>query len=71
MMPFAKGVSAKSHDFNEAGDEIHTDYARMLKLIKATGFKGIIGIEYEGDKLGEPEGIRKTLELLKRVGAAV
>ncbi len=71
LMPYAKGVSAKSHDFNEAGEEIHTDYTRMLKMIKATGFKGIIGIEYEGDKLEEADGIRKTLELLKKVGAAV
>ena len=43
----------------------------MLKMIKATGFKGIIGIEYEGSKLEEADGIRKTLELLKKVGAAV
>jgi sugar phosphate isomerase/epimerase len=71
LMPYAKGVSAKSHDFNEAGDEIHTDYMRMLKMIKATGFKGIVGIEYEGEKLEEADGIRKTLELLKKVGAAV
>lgn len=71
LLPYAKGVSAKAHDFNEAGDEIHTDYTRMLKMIKATGFKGIIGIEYEGSKLEEADGIRKTLELLKKVGAAV
>lgn len=71
LLPYAKGVSAKAHDFNEAGDEIHTDYTRMLKMIKATGFKGIIGIEYEGSKLEEADGIRKTLELLKKVGAAI
>jgi sugar phosphate isomerase/epimerase len=71
LLPYAKGISAKTHDFNEAGDEIHTDYTRMLKMIKATGFKGIIGIEYEGSKLEEADGIRKTLELLKKVGATV
>jgi sugar phosphate isomerase/epimerase len=71
MMPFAKGVSAKTHDFNEAGDETHTDYAKMLKIVKDAGFKGIIGIEYEGSVLGEEEGVRKTLDLLKKVGAMV
>ena len=25
LMPFAKGVSAKSHDFNDSGEEINTD----------------------------------------------
>jgi sugar phosphate isomerase/epimerase len=71
MMPFAKGVSAKSHDFNEAGDETHTDYVKMLKIVKDAGFRGIIGIEYEGTVLDEEMGVRKTLELLKKAGAMV
>jgi sugar phosphate isomerase/epimerase len=71
MMPYAKGVSAKSHDFNEAGDETHTDYVKMLKIVKDAGFKGIIGIEYEGTVLDEETGVRKTLELLKKAGAMV
>ncbi|MEO1450908.1 MAG: TIM barrel protein, partial [Bacteroidota bacterium] len=69
LMPFAKGVSAKSHDFNEAGDEIHTDYTQMLLIVKAAGYTGFIGIEYEGKDLGEYDGIRKTKELLQKVGA--
>ena len=28
LMPFAKGVSAKSHDFDEQGNEVRTDYRR-------------------------------------------
>ena len=71
MLPYAKGVSAKSHDFNEAGDETHTDYLRMMKIVKASGFKGIVGIEYEGSVLEEEEGVRRTLALLKKVGAMV
>ncbi|MCS3798221.1 sugar phosphate isomerase/epimerase family protein [Niastella sp. OAS944] len=71
MMPYAKGVSAKTHDFDEEGNCIETDYARMLKVVKAAGFKGYMGIEYEGDKLSEEEGIRKTKALLERVGAAL
>ncbi|MFQ5445908.1 MAG: sugar phosphate isomerase/epimerase family protein [Saprospiraceae bacterium] len=69
MMPFAKGVSAKSHDFDENGNCVETDYVRMLKVVKEAGYTGRIGIEYEGDKLSEDEGIRRTKALLERVGA--
>ncbi len=68
MMPFAKGVSAKSHDFDDKGNSIQTDYHKMLKIVKEAGYKGYIGIEYEGSKLSEPEGIRATKMLLERVG---
>jgi sugar phosphate isomerase/epimerase len=69
MMPFAKGVSAKSHAFDAAGNEAHTDYRRMLALVKAAGYRGRIGIEYEGDAHTEAEGIRLTKALLERVRA--
>ncbi|HEX6180531.1 MAG TPA: sugar phosphate isomerase/epimerase family protein [Chitinophagaceae bacterium] len=71
MMPFAKGVSAKSHEFDEQGNCTDTDYVRMLKIVKDAGFRGYIGIEYEGDKLSEPDGIKKTKALLEKVGATV
>lgn len=71
LMPFAKGVSAKTNDFDEQGNCIETDYSRMLKIIKDAGFTGIIGIEYEGNKISEEEGIRKTKALLERVGPTV
>lgn len=67
LMPFAKAVSAKSHDFDEKGNEVHTDYSRMMKIVLDAGYNGYVGIEYEGDKLGEPEGIRATKKLLERV----
>ena len=71
LMPYAKAVSAKSHDFNEAGDEVHTDYVKVLKTVKDAGYTGWIGIEYEGKSLTAEEGIRKTLELLVKAGKAV
>ncbi len=71
LMPFAKGVSAKSHDFNDAGDEIHTDFARMMQIVAASGYSGHVGIEYEGDSLSEDEGILKTKALLERVLATL
>lgn len=67
MLPFAKGVSTKSFDFDEKGNETATDFFKMMKLVKASGYKGYVGIEYEGNKLSEEEGIRKTKELLERV----
>lgn len=67
MMPYAKGVSAKSYDFDSAGNETKVDYAKMLRIVKAAGYRGHIGIEYEGSKLSEPEGIRATKKLLERL----
>jgi L-ribulose-5-phosphate 3-epimerase len=69
MMPFAKGVSAKSHDFDDKGNETHTDYRRMMKIVLDAGYHGRVGIEYEGRKLSEPEGIRATKRLLERIRA--
>ncbi len=71
LMPFAKGVSAKSHDFDENGNEIHTDYMKMLKIVKDSGYTGYIDIEYEGDRLSEDDGIKMTKALLEKVGAAL
>ena len=71
MMPFAKGVSAKTIDFDENGNCIETDYYKMLKIVKDAGFKGYMGIEYEGEKLSEPAGILKTKELLLKVGGTL
>ncbi len=67
LMPFAKAVSAKSHQFDQEGNEVHTDFVRMMKIVLDAGYHGYVGIEYEGNELTEPEGIRATLRLLKRV----
>lgn len=69
LMPFAKGVSAKTHEFNEAGDEVRTDYRKMMKIVKAAGYKGYVGIEYEGTQLKEADGIIATRKLLEKVFA--
>jgi len=67
LMPFAKGVSAKSYNFDLNGEETATDYLRMLKIVLASGYRGYVGIEYEGSELDEFEGIRRTKALLERV----
>lgn len=67
MMPFARAVSAKSHDFDAGGNEQHTDFRRMLRIVLDAGYHGHVGIEYEGNGLSEPDGIRATKALLERV----
>lgn len=67
LMPWAKGVSAKSHDFDDEGNETHTDYRRALKLVLDAGYRGFVGVEYEGGGLPEAEGILATKKLLERV----
>lgn len=67
LMPYAKAVSAKSHDFDEQGNEIHTDYKKMMKIVLDAGYRGYVGVEYEGSKLDEYAGIKATKKLLERV----
>ena len=67
LMPYAKAVSAKTHDFDENGNEIHTDYELMMAIVLKHGYHGYVGIEYEGGKVSEMEGIQKSKELLERV----
>ncbi|MEI8021317.1 MAG: sugar phosphate isomerase/epimerase family protein [Schlesneria sp.] len=67
LMPFAKGVSAKSHEFDDAGNETKTDYRRMIPIVLAYGYRGWIGVEYEGSKHSEADGIKLTKKLLETV----
>ena len=69
MMPFAKAVSAKTHAFDASGNETETDYLRMMKIVKDAGYKGFVGIEYEGNVLSEADGVRASKALLMKVGA--
>jgi sugar phosphate isomerase/epimerase len=71
LMPFAKAVSAKSHDFDAEGNETRTDYLRMLRIVVASGYRGFVGVEYEGSRLGEREGVIATRDLLLRVRATL
>ena len=71
MMPKAFAVSAKSNSFNNKGDEVYTDYLKMLKIVKESGYDGYIGVEYEGTGLSEIEGILATKNLLINKGKLV
>ena len=71
LMPLSKGVSAKSHNFDEEGNEVDKDFHRLLKIVKDAGFRGYIGIEYEGSELSQDEGVMATKNLLVKAGKAV
>ena len=67
LMPFAKSVSAKSHDFDKQGNETRTDFVKMMKIVVAAGYSDYVGIEYEGGKLSEVAGVHATKKLLLKV----
>lgn len=68
LMPYAKGVSAKTHAFDDDGNESTIDYRRIMSIVldPKFNFSGYVGVEYEGgtDAFG---GIKKTKALLEKV----
>ena len=67
LMPFAKALSAKSYDFLDNGDEKYIDYYKMMRIVNNHPYEGYIGIEYEGNRLSEDEGILATKKLLEKI----
>ena len=68
LMPYAKAVSAKSHSFDWRGNEINTDYKKMINIVLSAGYNGYIGIEFEGSEVDEIQGIQLTKNLMEKVG---
>ncbi|MDF7801189.1 sugar phosphate isomerase/epimerase [Pontiellaceae bacterium B1224] len=71
LMPFAKGISAKSHAFDAEGNETQKDYFRIMKIVADSGYKGYVGVEWEGGTPGTTEGILLTKALIERAVAAL
>ena len=67
LMPFAKAVSAKCYDFGPDGEETTIDFSRMMDIVKGAGYGGYVGIEFEGERLQEREGILAAKALLERL----
>ena len=57
LMPYAKGVSFKCFDFGPDGRETTIDMDKMMKIVLDSGYHNWVGIEYEGERLTEFEGI--------------
>ena len=70
LIPFAKALSAKSHAFDEQGNETQSDFFRMIEIAKKNQYSGYVGIEFEGTMDSEEEGIIKTKNLLNKAIAA-
>jgi sugar phosphate isomerase/epimerase len=66
MMPYAKGVSAKCYAFDLEGNETTIDYARMMRIVLDAGYRGFLGIEYEGKDPDEIAGVKTCKRLLER-----
>lgn len=64
LLPYAKGVSAKTYDFNEEGNQPLIDYYKMMKIVKESGYTGFIGVEFEGESMTEIQGIEATRSLI-------
>lgn len=71
LMPYAKAVSAKANNFDADGNEPDIDFMRIMKIVKDHGYDSFVGIEYEGNAIGEKEGIIKTRDLLLKTGWAL
>ena len=71
MLTKAKAVSAKAYDFDENGNETTLDYPRIIQMVKDSGYDNYIGVEYEGNRLSEKEGILAIKALLLKSAASV
>ena len=71
LAPYAKGLSAKAYAFDDTGNETTIDFLRMMRIAKSAGYRGHVGIEYEGHGLSETQGIEATQRLLSRCFAEV
>ncbi len=67
LMPYAKAVSAKTYDFNAEGDDVQTDYYKMMDIVLDAGYHSWVGIEYEGSGDDEYTGIHKSKALLEKI----
>ena len=66
LLPYAGGVSVKAFAFTEDGEEETLNFAYLFDAIRASGYDGYLGIEYEGDGLPAREGVIRTRALAER-----
>jgi sugar phosphate isomerase/epimerase len=80
LMPYAKGVHAKTHLFDADGNDKETDFSKMFRIIKESGFNGWVSVEYEGgvikmykkddQYLDDYAGVLATKKLIEKVATA-
>ena len=67
LMPITQALSSKAYVFDFRGRETTEDYTKLMSIVLYAGYRGHVGIEYEGDGLSERAGIRATKQLLMNV----
>ena len=65
IMPYAKILHAKFHEFDEDGEEVKIDAKRCLDIARDAGFDGFCSVEFEG-KEDQMAGVRKSVALLRK-----
>ena len=65
-LPFAPAVCAKAVKFDADGNEVNTDYFRMLKLVYDSDYAGVITIEFEGHGVDPVAGALQTKTLIEK-----
>jgi sugar phosphate isomerase/epimerase len=80
LMPYAKGIHAKTHVFNNEGNDVETDFSKMFSIIHKSGYNGWVSIEYEGGLmkmyskdtkyLDDDAGVLETKKLIEKVAAS-
>ena len=53
--------------FDIDGNEVRTDYYKMMNIVLNHGYTGYVGIEYEGNNHSEYDGIHLTSKLLRKI----
>jgi sugar phosphate isomerase/epimerase len=81
FMPWVKeAVSAKAYDWDTGAGRYYTedrrektemtlDYERLMRIVVGAGYHGYVGIEYEGQKHSEIDGIKRTKQALEELQA--
>jgi L-ribulose-5-phosphate 3-epimerase len=67
LAPVARGLAATAHEFDNDGEDVRTNYRRLLRIAVDGGYRGWLAVAYTGKALPEPEGVRTTKRLLERI----
>ncbi len=65
VFPYAYHVHAKTHVFDDAGEDVDKDYARIIRMLKDVDYDACLCIEFEGPG-DQIEGVKKTKALIEK-----
>ncbi len=65
VFPYARHVHAKSHEFDDEGEDVDKDYGRIIRMLRDIDYDGCLCIEFEGPG-DQIEGVKKTKALIEK-----